>query len=84
MPKPKTARYGEIETARLVLREPESGRVRAVLELQPAREREADAPAYPRPVLTLYTTAGDPALVVQLDEVGRPMVSVGHVWCWTM
>ena len=72
------ARFDEIEVSRLVLREPDSGRARAVLELKPARERGDDSPVYPRPTLTLFTAAGDPALVVTLDEIGRPQVSVGH------
>ena len=75
---PPHARFDEIEVSRLVLREPDSGRVRAVLELKLARERDDDAPAYPRPTLTLFTAAGDPALVVTLDEIGRPQISVGH------
>ena len=75
---PPHARFDEIEVSRLVLREPDSGRVRAVLELQPARQRDDDAPVYPRPTLTLFTAAGDPSLVVELDEVGNPRVAVGH------
>ena len=75
---PPHARFDEIEVSRLVLREADSSRVRAVLELKPARERNDDAPVYPRPTLTLFTAAGDPALVVTLDEIGRPQISVGH------
>ncbi len=40
----KPARFLEIEVSRLVLREPESGRVRAVLERKPARDDDGDAP----------------------------------------
>jgi hypothetical protein len=29
-------------------------------------------------VLTVYTAAGDPALVLELDAVGAPKLSVGH------
>lgn len=68
----------ELHVERLVLVEPGTHRPRAVLELLPARSRgECDHPEHPRPRFTLLTAAGDPALTVELDGHGAPLVQVG-------
>jgi hypothetical protein len=43
---PPNACFHEVEVTRLVLREPESGRVRATLELRPPGDPDGDAPVY--------------------------------------
>ncbi len=68
--------FKEVEMERLLLREPNDGRVRAVLETAPARDQEG--PAVPVIRLSLLSPDGEPALVAEVDEQGAPTVHVGH------
>ena len=62
----------KIEVERLVLREPNGGRIRAVLETQP---RGTKAPCVR---LVMFAPSGDPAITLEIDEEGEGMVHVGH------
>ncbi|MBK9386565.1 MAG: hypothetical protein IPN34_17265 [Planctomycetes bacterium] len=67
----KRATFHELTVERLILREPNEGRVRAVLETF------GDG-AVPSVRLSLLDARGEPALVMQLDSDGAPVVHVGH------
>ncbi len=66
----------EIEVERIVLREPEGGPVRAVLETAPPREPGEGCGPVVR--LSLLTPRGELALVAEVDETGEPRLFVGH------
>ena len=68
---------GELEVERLLLREPNDGRVRAVLETGPSRHPQ-DGPAVPAIRLRFLTPTGDDALVAEVDADGTAMLFVGH------
>ena len=62
-----TDRFQEIEVERLILREPNEGHVRAVLEC--ATPRDSDTEVEVSVVrLTLLSPTGEPALVAEVDE----------------
>lgn len=66
----------EIEITRLVLRDPTTRAVRAVLETAPPYHAEEGADA--RVVrLQLFTAAGEAVLTAEVDETGEPRVYVG-------
>ncbi|MBK9386078.1 MAG: hypothetical protein IPN34_14800 [Planctomycetes bacterium] len=64
-------RIHELTIERLVIREPNDGRVRAVLET-------CGDGAVPGVRLSLLDPRGDPALVMQIDGDGAPVVHVGN------
>ncbi len=64
-------RIHELTVERLVLREPNDGRVRAVLET-------GGDGAVPSVRLSLLDAHGEPAIVMQLDSDGAPVIHVGH------
>jgi len=69
----------ELHVEKLVLVEPGTRRPRAVLEVLPARDQsDCDHPEHPRPRLTLLTADGTPALTVELDGHGEPVVLLGR------
>lgn len=70
-------RVRELEVERLVLREPNQGRVRAFLEFVPTEDADREVPS-PTIWLTLLDPAGEPALVAQVDGNGEARLSVGH------
>ena len=66
----------EIEVSRLVLRDPTTGDVRAVLETAPPYHREEGAED--RVVrLQLFTAGGEVVLTAEVDETGEARVFVG-------
>lgn len=71
-----SACFREVEVERLILREPGSGRVRAVLETVPAEDE--DAPPFRVVRLTLRAPDGKPGLVAEIGADGAPRLSVGH------
>jgi hypothetical protein len=64
-------RIHELTVDRLVLREPNGGRTRAVLETH------GDG-AVPSVRLSLLDARGEPAIVLQVGDDGAPVVHVGH------
>ncbi|MBK9386443.1 MAG: hypothetical protein IPN34_16650 [Planctomycetes bacterium] len=64
-------RIHELAVERLVLREPNGGRVRAVLET-------CGDGAVPSVRLSLLDARGEPAIVLQVGDDGAPVVHVGH------
>jgi hypothetical protein len=64
-------RIRELTLERLVIREPNEGRVRAVLETY------GDG-AVPGVRLSLLDARGEPAIVAQIDGDGAPVLHVGH------
>ncbi len=62
----------EIEVERLVLREPNGGRVLAVLEMVPVESKGYAVR------LSLLDPMGEPVLVTEVDHEGQPMLHVGH------
>jgi hypothetical protein len=69
-------RFREIESERIILREPDGGRIRAVLETGPPRGPDAETPV-PVVRLTLLGPTGAPALVAEVDEAGQATLSIG-------
>ena len=67
----------EIEVERLTLREPNGGRVRAILETAPPRNLDAKSNV-PVVRLSLLSPTGEVALVAEVDETGEPRIYVGH------
>jgi hypothetical protein len=69
-------RIHELEVERLLIQEPNEGRVRAVLETAPGRspDGEVDVPTIR---LRLLSPTGEPALVAEVDDTGTPTVFVG-------
>jgi len=66
----------EIETTRLVLRDPTTGAVRAVLETAPPYVAEEGAEE--RVVrLQLFTAGGEAVLTAEVDETGEARVYLG-------
>lgn len=70
-------RIRELEVERLVLREPNGGRIRAVIETGPSRDPDLRAPVL-AVRLTLLDPAGQPAVVAEVDGTGEATVFVGH------
>jgi len=67
----------EIEVGRLVLRDPDTGVERAVLETADPYVREEGVED--RVVrLQLFTIAGEAGITVEIDETGEPRVYVGQ------
>jgi hypothetical protein len=64
-------RIHELTVERLVLREPNDGRIRAVLETY-------GHGAVPSVRLSLLDARGGPAVVMQIDNDGAPVLHVGH------
>jgi hypothetical protein len=64
-------RIHELTIERLVLREPNDGRVRAVLET-------CGDGAVPSVRLSLLDARGEPAIVLQVGDDGAPVGHVGH------
>ncbi|MBK9386512.1 MAG: hypothetical protein IPN34_16995 [Planctomycetes bacterium] len=64
-------RIHELAVERLILREPNDGRVRAVLET-------CGDGAVPSVRLSLLDARGEPAIVMQVDGDGAPVLHVGH------
>jgi hypothetical protein len=64
-------RIHELTVERLVLREPNEGRIRAVLET-------CGDGAVSGVRLSLLDARGEPAIVMQIDGDGAPVVHVGH------
>jgi hypothetical protein len=64
-------RIHELTVDRLIVREPNDGRARAVLET-------GGDGAVPGVRLSLLDARGEPAIVMQLDSDGAPVVHVGH------
>jgi hypothetical protein len=64
-------RIRELTIERLLLREPNDGRVRAVLET-------CGDGAVPSVRLSLLDARGESAIVMQIDGDGAPVVHVGH------
>ncbi|MBK9387348.1 MAG: hypothetical protein IPN34_21240 [Planctomycetes bacterium] len=64
-------RIHELTVERLVIREPNQGRIRAVLETG------GDC-AVPGVRLSLLDARGEPAIVMQIGDEGAPVVHVGH------
>ncbi|MBK9387392.1 MAG: hypothetical protein IPN34_21465 [Planctomycetes bacterium] len=64
-------RIHELTLERLVLREPNDGRIRAVLET-------CGDGAVPSVRLSLLDARGEPAIVMQVGDDGAPVVHVGH------
>ena len=67
----------EIQVERLTLREPNGGRVRAILETAPSRNPDADS-GVPVVRLSLFSPTGEVALIAEVDETGEPQVFVGN------
>ncbi len=67
----------EIQVERLTLREPNGGRIRAILETAPSRNPDADS-GVPVVRLSLLSPTGEVALVAEVDETGEPQVFVGN------
>lgn len=74
---PEKQRIRELEVERLVLREPNDGRLRAVLETTATRDPDRDVLA-PTVRLTLLDPVGEPAFVAEVDGNGEARLSVGH------
>ena len=73
---PRTdAIFREVSVERLVVREPGTGRVRAVVETVPVDTVEEDG--YPVVRLALHTAAGDVALVAEVRPDGAARVTGG-------
>jgi hypothetical protein len=70
-------RFREVEVERILLREPNGGRVRAILETAPPRDPDSEVQV-PIVRLTLLTPTGEPALVAEVGPDGSPRVFVGH------
>ncbi len=64
-------RIRELTLERLVIREPNEGRIRAVLETY-------GNGAVPGVRLSLLDARGEPALVMQVGDDGAPVLHVGH------
>jgi hypothetical protein len=77
MSKEKSPPVPEIEISRLVLRDPMSGSIRAVLETSDPNVREEGIED--RVVrLKLRTAAGVPVLTVEVDETCEPRLFIGE------
>ena len=70
VPVPEPTR--ELEVERLVIREPNGGRVRAVLETAPSQDGGA-----PVVRLVLLDATGFPALIAEVDGAGAASLVVG-------
>jgi hypothetical protein len=77
MPTPHpTARFREVEVERILIREPNQGRVRAVLETCPPRPAATGAPV-PAVRLSLLGPDGKSQITLEVDDAGEPTVYVG-------
>lgn len=74
--------FKELEVERILLREPRQGRVRAALEFAPPRDPDAEV-RVPVVRFSLLTPTGEPALVAEVDEAGRPSLFIGNPDCGT-
>lgn len=72
----RDASFRELVLERLLIREPNDGRVRAVLETAPSTDPEAG----PSPIvrLSLLDPLGQPTLVAEVDSQGDPRLHIGH------
>ncbi|MCB9833784.1 MAG: hypothetical protein H6807_15085 [Planctomycetes bacterium] len=70
----------ELEVERIILREPNEGRVRATLEFVQTEDPGREIPC-PTIRFTLLDPAGEPALVAQVEGNGDARLSVGHPNC---
>lgn len=68
----------DLECERLVLREPNGGRIRAVLETCPPRPPATGAPV-PAVRLSLLGPDGAPQITLEVDDAGEPTIHVGPV-----
>lgn len=64
-------RLHELTIERLLLREPNDGRVRAILET-------GGDGTVPSVRLSLFDARGEPAIVLQVGDDGAPVIHVGH------
>ncbi len=76
MPDHPRARFHEIDVERLVLRERNGGRIRAVLETGPPRPPGTGAPV-PAVRLSLLGPDGKAQIILEVDDAGEPTVYVG-------
>ena len=78
MAEPELTKFKTLVVERLLIREPNGGRVRAVLETAMEPTADGDPAAVPRVRLSLLAPNGDVAMRLEVDDAGEPRLYIGR------